>query len=356
MRPCLTSAPPDIGFVNAISTKIPAACNVLRTYVLCAAALLCLAPWPAAAADTAVDIAAGKAVYRFYCYQCHGYAGNAKTLASTYLNPKPRDFTAETRESLPIDRMLDAVAGGRPGTAMVNFDSVLAPAEIEAVVWYIRDELLGNPAADEKYHSPENGWENFERYEAAFPFVEGTTSLDKPLDELDAAQRAGRALYTSACVSCHDQPNTNSGEATWEPRAVSFPRRHYSHREGPLDVVSGASPYARHEIPVVPDGMNDVEARGMQLYLDNCAFCHAPDGTGKNWIGSFLEPRPRDFTAPDFALHDAPDAFREIVKQGLSNTSMPAWRHVLTDAEIDAIVAYVRLAFGKREAAGSAAE
>ena len=66
-----------------------------------------------------------------------------------------------------------------------------------------------------------------------------------------------------------------------------------------------------------------------------------------NWIGSFLEPRPRDFTSADFVLHEAPEAFREIVKQGIPNTSMPAWRHVLTDEEIDAIVSYIGLAFGR---------
>ena len=70
------------------------------------ALLLWLAGAPGAqAADPGMDFGDGESVYRFYCYQCHGYAGNARTLASTYLDPKPRDFTAETRESLPIDRM-----------------------------------------------------------------------------------------------------------------------------------------------------------------------------------------------------------------------------------------------------------
>lgn len=298
-----------------------------------------------AGVDPGMEFADGKAVYRFYCYQCHGYAGNARTLSSTYLDPRPRDFTAESAETLPRARMLDAVTNGRPGTAMVNFSAVLTEAQIAAVVDYVASELLGNPAADEKYHSPENGWRNFERYAVAFPFVDGEVSLDVPLDELTSAQQAGRDLYVSACVSCHDQPNSAGGEAVWETRAVSYPRRHYSHREPPLDAVSAASPYARHELPTVPDGMSEQEERGYALYQENCAFCHAPDGTGKNWIGSFLEPRPRDFTSPGFTLGSSPAAFREVVRHGLPNTSMPAWRHVLTDAEIDAIIAYVNAAF-----------
>jgi cytochrome c oxidase cbb3-type subunit 3 len=313
--------------------------------VLAAVLILLTCPAAAAAADSGMDFVDGQSVYRFYCYQCHGYAGNAQTLSSTYLDPKPRDFTRESRESLPVGRMLEAVREGRAGTAMINFDAVLTPAEIEAVVWYIRDELLGNPDADAKYHSPENGWVNHDRYRAAFPFVTGELSLGTPPQELDATQQAGRELYVSACVSCHDQPNSAEGEAIWETRAVSFPRDHYSHRQPPLDAVSGASPYARHEIPTVPEIMTDEEARGMQLYQDNCAFCHAPDGTGQNWIGSFLEPKPRDFTSRDFALGKAPDAFRERVRQGIPNTAMPAWRHVLSDEEIDAIIAYVRVAF-----------
>ena len=312
------------------------------------AALCIMFAGPSAAdVDPGMTFADGKAIYRFYCYQCHAYSGNARTLSSTYLDPRPRDFTAEDHESLPKERMLDAVRNGRPGTAMVNFDAVLTDPQIDMVVEYVRDELLGNPDSGQKYHSPENGWENHEQYRAAFPFVDGEIPLGTPLDQLTEEQRAGRRLYESACVSCHDQPNSGGGRITWEPRAVSYPREHYSHREAPLDIVSAASPYARHEIPVVPDNMTHQQSQGMQLYQDNCAFCHAPDGTAKNWIGSFLEPRPRDFTSADFALHNAPDAFREIVKHGIPNSSMPAWRHVLTDEEIDAIVSYIALAFGR---------
>ena len=334
--------------MSAISTKITSACNAASA---CARliAVLCLVPAGPSAAnvDPGMTFTDGKEIYRFYCYQCHAYSGDARTLSSTYLDPQPRDFTAETAESLPLERMLDAVRNGRPGTAMVNFDSVLTDPQIDMVVAYIRDELLGNPDSGEKYHSPENGWEDHAQYRAAFPFVAGEIPLGRPLDQLSAEQRAGRQLYVSACVSCHDQPNSGGSRVTWEPRAVSYPREHYSHREAPLDVVSAASPYARHEIPVVPENMTQQQSHGMRLYQDNCAFCHAPDGTGKNWIGSFLEPRPRDLTSPEFTLHAAPTAFRELVKQGIPNTSMPAWRHVLTDEEIDAIIAYVELAFGR---------
>ena len=312
---------------------------------LFAAVLLCICPVLADEPMADEPLPDGKSVYRFYCYQCHGYSGNAKTLASTYLNPVPRDFTTASATTLPAERMLMSIRDGRPGTAMVNFSSVLTDAEISAVAAYIRASLLGNPAADEKYHSPENGWPNHEKYRAAFPFIDGSIALDIPWPNLSPEQSAGKRLYMSACVSCHDQPNTSGGEAIWETRAVSFPRKHFSHRSPPLDTVSAASPYARHELQVVPVNMNDEESAGMLLYAENCAFCHAPDGTGQNWIGSFLDPKPRDFTASTFVLTATPDAMRAIIKSGIANTSMPALRHVLSDAEIDAIVAYIGIAF-----------
>jgi len=315
--------------------------------LLCAAVAMLdgFAPHALADIDPGMDFPDGRSIYRFYCYQCHGYAGDARTLASTYLSPKPRDFTTLSPDSLPLDRMLDSVRSGRPGTAMVNFDAVLRPDQIRAVVDYVRSDLLGNTNGVERYHSVENGWINHDKYRDAFPFVRGEIELTVPWDELDPEEQRGRKLYESACVSCHDQPNSATGEAVWDTRAVSFPRRHYSHREAPLDVVSGASPYARHDVPTVPDDMTPIVAKGLDLYQENCAFCHAADGTAHNWIGSFLEPRPRDFTSDAFTLTDSPAAFRATIKAGLPGTSMPAWRHVLTDDEIDAIIAYISAAF-----------
>lgn len=287
----------------------------------------------------------GKATYRYYCYQCHGYSGDANTLATSYLQPKPRDFTASNDATLPAERMIDAIRNGRDGTAMVRFSTVLSEQEIAAVVEYIRESFMTEEPLREKYHSVENGWVNHERYASAFPFVQGTIAIDTPWEKLDANEKRGRQLYESSCVSCHDQANSGSDSLVWELRAVSYPREHFSHRLDPADFVSAASPYARHDIsPMVPD-MTEQHVRGMQLYLDNCEFCHAADGTGANWIGSFLEPRPQDFTSPDFKLLTTPGPLRELIKGGIRNSSMPAWRSVLTDAEIDDIIQYMQVAF-----------
>jgi cytochrome c oxidase cbb3-type subunit 3 len=134
-------------------------------------------------------------------------------------------------------------------------------------------------------------------------------------------------------------------EPEWALRAVSYPRDHFSHREPNHDLISGASPYARHDVPPDPSGLSPQALEGLPLYQENCAFCHAADGTGRNWIGSFLEPRPRDFTDPAFRLADDENAMRQRILHGIPDTSMPAWKDVLGAHEIGAVIAYIQEIF-----------
>lgn len=332
-------------------TNENASCRLRCAALLCLG-LLCLPEIAAVRADqvAAADdarIAEGRAIYRYYCYQCHGYGGDARTLAATSLTPAPRDFTATPPGDLPVERIVRALAVGRPGTAMVSFATVLDDAQAEAVALYIHASFLREDPVQAYYHSPENGWTDHARYAPAFPFVTGEIPLTRDWGRLTPTEQRGRRLYETACVSCHDHPMSGAlddGEP-WATRAVSYPRRHYSNRVDSIDLVSRASPYAGHDISPDPTGLSATASRGKVLYEDNCAFCHAADGTGRNWIGSFLEPRPRDLTAPDFRLRDDEGALRERIRAGLPGTSMPAWGAVLDDAEIDAIVAFLQAAF-----------
>lgn len=305
---------------------------------------------PLAAAQTSSETATGEGIYRFYCYQCHAYSGNGQTQAKAFLDPPPRDFTAPVSQALAATRMIDAVANGRRGTAMPSFSSVLTRGEIELVVAYVRTAFMGAARSQHSYHTEVNGWPDHARYKDAYDFVTGAISIETPAQSLTDAQLLGRSLYLSACISCHEQSFNGNDDVVWELRAVSYPRKHFSHRNGgtgerPIDIVSGASPYALHERPAIPATTSPEVMRGMRLYQANCAFCHAPDGTGRNWIGSLLEPKPRDFTARGFAFAETRDKFRELIRNGVPNTSMPAWRHVLSDEDINAIIAYIDIVF-----------
>ncbi|MBF0310951.1 MAG: c-type cytochrome [Magnetococcales bacterium] len=289
---------------------------------------------------------AGRAVYNFRCYFCHGYSGNGRTLAASYLTPKPRDFTRTAPEALPLERMIASIRHGVPSTGMAAFETVLTPAEIEAVAAFVRQEFMVDKAENTRYHTVANGWGDHERYREAYPFALGEIAMDRAEETLTPEQRRGKALYLSACISCHDWGRVEKEEPVWEPRAVSYPRAGFvPGQESVPDAVSGASVYARHDrAPVLSGEVSQAVREGERLFQGNCAFCHAADGTGKNWIGTFLQPHPRDLTEAGFKARRSREGLKRVMAEGLAGTSMPAWRGVLSEGQMENIAEYIEQA------------
>ena len=297
-------------------------------------------------AVTAAAHELGRQIYNFRCYFCHGYSGDAQTLASTYLNPRPRDFNATAPGQLSRERMLAVIKNGSQGTAMRGFEGILVDAEMVAVTDFVRQEFMQDKAPNTYYHTKENGWPNHERYSAAFPFATGKLAIDTPIDQLTQVQAAGRRLFMSSCVSCHDRAKVNDAGSPWESRPLSYPRNGFVPGDAQnVDTVSGASPYHFHDEKPQLAGLSAKELRGETLFQENCAFCHAADGTGRNWIGSFLDPHPRDLTAPAFMSTMTHKRLAAVIRDGLPETSMPAWKSVLPESDILAVIAYISRAF-----------
>ncbi len=314
----------------------------------------------------------GKSLYEFYCYQCHAYSGNANTVAAAYLNPKPRDFTRTNRRHVTREKMLAAVRQGKPGTAMMSFARVMNSDEMAAVVDYIRTTLMASPQPGLAYHTAANGWENHQRYEAAFAFAMRTLPIDTASHDLSPSQRVGKKLFLSACITCHEPRRVNNEPLKFEPRAVSYPRSADTcidcHAGRPRELLprtaarpsaltgnqgtkslpnySGASPYLIHGRPKLQQKLSESELRGKDLFLANCAFCHAADGSSRNWIGSFLEPRPRELRFDRMSNTKSASNLRRVIRNGIAGTSMPAWRKVLEESEIADLVAF--LTHGRR--------
>ena len=97
---------------------------------------------PKAFADSS-DLETGRDIFYKHCKACHGDKGNGKTFAANVLNPPPKNFTSEkTKKELTEERMIHSVTKGRKGTAMMPWESNLTQTEIQAVVHYIRKELM----------------------------------------------------------------------------------------------------------------------------------------------------------------------------------------------------------------------
>jgi len=230
---------------------------------------------------------------------------------------------------------------------MMSFDSLLSETEIEAVSYFVHEAFITNKQKNTRYHTEENGWFNHERYKIAFPFVTGEIALDVAWEELTDEQKSGKRLYLNSCISCHDRSKVEEEGAIWEGYPLSWPRNGYSHKSTErklpekIDGLSQASPYALHEKEDDYHPKNREEREGQIIFQKNCAFCHAPDGTGKNWIGQFIEPHPKNFTIVPISELYTWDGLKERIQNGVVGTAMPAWRYVLSDQEIESVVAYM---------------
>jgi len=183
----------------------------------CAAVLACVAlaacaPQPPTTARA--DHEAGRQIYNYRCYFCHGYSGDARTLAASMIEPAPRDFTHSP--DLDERRVLAALRRGVRGTAMASFSSALSPREIELVARFVVAEFVQARATNTRYHTAANGWPEHERYAPAFSFATGEIALDRAEASLSAEERAGKALFMSACISCHDRARVLDAGAPWK--------------------------------------------------------------------------------------------------------------------------------------------
>lgn len=358
----------------------------------------------------------GRAVYEGNCYFCHGYRGDAQTVAAETLSPPPLNFWRA--DDLTPARVEKAVRYGRAGTAMQSFTDRLSDDDIAAVAIYVASGLSGGAA----YHTAANGWPDHERRNgAAYAFVRGEILIDAPAQTLTDEQKQGLALFRSTCATCHNgfyekssreifQPAAAIGEAAGaEPVLIdrvveekagresksedkevkdensqirTQPRPHRWRRPRPkrrggdcsrchddLDSTGNKlgeyGEYGEYGEPeegeehdenggygpgphdVIPDikTLTDLQARGRELYQTSCAFCHAADGTGRNWIGRFLTDSPPDMTGEEFAKSYERGRFIKSVLTAPTDTSMPSFARALSREEVDAIARYVERAF-----------
>ena len=238
--------------------------------------------------------------------------------------------------------MHQVISRGKKNTAMMSFSGILTEQDIDAVIYFVREAFMSQKLKNTRYHTEENGWLNHEQYRLAFPFVLGDIALDEAWEGLTPEQREGKRLYLSACISCHDRSTVKDEGSIWKSYPISWPRNAYSHqRLMEHDAVSQASPYQVHDVKMAYLPKTQQEKQGQKIFHANCAFCHAHDGSGKNWIGQFIEPSARNFTVQSIQKLFTKKQLKERIKNGVNGTAMPAWRYVLSEAELESVVSFM---------------
>jgi mono/diheme cytochrome c family protein len=250
---------------------------------------------------TMADSSRGRQLYARICSVCHGDRGAGSVWASANLKPAPRDFTASGAE-LTREKMIIAVAGGRPGTAMSGYAPRLSQADIEAVVDYVRGAFMGV--------GRDAG-------------ISGTHAHGTPAAAL-AGATAGAVAAAPAAVPA---PATATLPAAPAPAPAPAPKVQ-----------------ADMSLPM-PKGLVGDAAAGRKFYDANCATCHGVKGDGKGPRAYFINPKPRVFTTPEArALFNRPALFA-AVSAGSLGSEMPAWDKVLDAQQIADVSEYVFRAF-----------
>lgn len=239
--------------------------------------------------SVAADASRGRQIYARVCSVCHGDRGAGSMWASANLRPAPRDFSSpQARVELTRERMLAAVAAGRPGTAMSGYATKMSADDMAAVVDYIR---------------------------GAFMRADGTAGI---------SGTHARGIPTTAAPSAPAHSPSPARQAA-EPRAAT-----------PVK--------ADMKLPL-PMGLRGDAGPGRKFYDANCATCHGVKGDGQGPRAYFINPKPRVFTSAESkALLNRP-AIYAGVSAGRRGTEMPAWDKVMSKQEMADVSEYVFRSF-----------
>lgn len=96
------------------------------------------------------------------------------------------------------------------------------------------------------------------------------------------------------------------------------------------EVPAGAIPAPEQPVPVTAESL----AQGGELYTANCSRCHGPEGQGTQ--------RAPALNVKSFLSDTVDAAIQQIVTLGVPGTAMPAWGDRLSEAEIMALVGFIR--------------
>ncbi|HLC01426.1 MAG TPA: c-type cytochrome [Anaerolineales bacterium] len=277
-------------------------------------------------ADTAADVlaaqSAGDELFAAQCVACHGDKGQGGL--GPALNSKP--LLSRTSDDL----LFNLIRTGVPGTSMPAWGQVfggpLTDEEVRQVVAYLR------------------------AWEASAPVPEKTSAQPDPA--------RGALIFNSTCIVCHGQDGIGTDRAPalndrqlldtfddeWFRQTIAEGRPSKGmptwgtvlspEQIGDLVALIGAwrggeaaRPAAAGDEPFV-QGM-PVSA----FFLDTCSGCHGPTRQGAT--GPAL--LPQRLSQPDAYYHD-------VIKNGKPGTVMPPWGGMLSDAEIDTLINFIRSA------------
>jgi len=184
----------------------------------------------------------------------------------------------------------------------------------------------------------------------------------------EPATLRGEQVYYSFCWSCHGRYGRGKGPASAN---LSVPLPDFTNpdqlagrtdqqvlnrlRGGghtPMAVANVLKPEALADALLfirtmsLPGKRVSVNA-GREVYQHLCWACHGVKGNGKGPASQFLDPSPRDFTAPSFHVEGHEKELYRSISLGPARAIhgapyMPAWGSKLSSQEIGDVLEYIK--------------
>ncbi len=93
---------------------------------------------------------------------------------------------------------------------------------------------------------------------------------------------------------------------------------------------------------MIPTATSDQLVRGARVYAKLCSGCHGPDGGGDGRAAATLPIKPADLARPAGAALFSDAARLEIIRGGISGSTMIGWGDALEEADLLAVFQFVR--------------
>ncbi|WP_371189543.1 cytochrome c oxidase subunit II [Thalassotalea maritima] len=232
----------------------------------------------------------GESTYMAHCAACH--QPNGKGL--------PPAFPALAGSGISIDggkvnEHIDVVVNGRAGTGMQAFGKQLSLKEIAAVVTYERN-AWGNNTGDAIQ-------------------AKDVQQLSSNSDSVEVAAVSVNTAVTEAEQATENEPVSND-----------------------VTAENASDNAAEAQVDMSDLTMEQLMAKGEQVYLAKCAACHQASGAG-------LPPTFPSLIGSPIATGDIASHI-DIVVNGKPGTAMMGYASQLTPQEMAAVITYERNAWG----------